>query len=138
MWPLLFCQKYSIILYKTFVTQCIIFHWTNWENMWATKLSECRHVNTSFTSNKHKINLHKWRYRFSRFKKKLWYPKIWKWFGLPTTGYISSADLLKHILLCFYLLCIRHQLQGQEESEHGIQVSASFTKSCFSRLFLYL
>ena len=69
MWPLLFCQKYSIILYKTFVTQFIIFHWTNWENMWDTKLYDWRHVNTSFTSYKHKINLHKWRCRFSRFKK---------------------------------------------------------------------
>ena len=138
MWPLLFGQKYSIILYETFVTQCIIFHWQNWENMWATKLYDCRHVNTSFTSNKNKINLHKWRYRFSRLKKNCDIQKNWKWFGLPTTGYISSADLLKHILLCFYLLCIRHQLQGQEESEHGTQVSASFTKSCFSRLFSYL
>ena len=69
MWPLLFCQKYSIILYKTFVTQFIIFHWTNWENMWDTKLYDWRHVNTSFTSYKHKINLHKWSCRFSRFKK---------------------------------------------------------------------
>ena len=137
MWPLLFCQKYSIILYKTFVTQFIIFHWTNWENMWDTKLYDWRHVNTSFTSNKHKITFINGGID-SQDSRKLWYPKIWKWFGLPTTGYISSADLLKHILLCFYLLCIRHQLQGQEESEHGIQVSASFTKSCFSRLFLYL